>query len=139
VAVPVERKTRFFIVIRMNDKTAQSMHEAVAPALSGLPAELRKTLTYDNGLENALHELTSRALGVTSYFCKPYHSWEKGSIENRDGIPRRYFPKKHDWSLTTQKKIDKEVRKINAMPMKCLGYKTPAEVFVECGGVALVG
>jgi IS30 family transposase len=139
VAVPVERKPRFFIVIRMNDKTAQSMHEAVAPALSGLPAELRRTLTYDNGLENTLHELTNLELGVTSYFCKPYHSWEKGSIENRNGILRRYFSKRHDWRLTTQKKIDKVVSKINATPMKCLGYKTPAEVFAECGGVALAG
>jgi IS30 family transposase len=80
------------------------MHEAVAPALSGLPAELRRTLPYDNGLENALHELTNLELGVKSYFCKPYHSWEKGSIENRNGIPRRYFPKKYNWSLITQSK-----------------------------------
>jgi IS30 family transposase len=137
VAVLVERKTRFFIVIRMNDKTASAMKEVVSLALSGLPAGLRKTLTYDNGLENALHELTNRELGTSSYFCKPYHSWEKGSIENRNGILRRYFPKKHDWRLTTQKKIDRVVSKINATPMKCLGYKTPAEVFAKCGGVAL--
>jgi IS30 family transposase len=83
----------------------------------------RKTLTYDNGLENALHERTNRELGVTSFFCKPYHSWEKGSIENRNGILRRYFPKKQNWRLTRQKKIDKVVSKIKAMPMKCLGYK----------------
>jgi IS30 family transposase len=139
VSVPVERKIRVFIVIRMNDKTARSMHEAVAPALQDLLSGLRKILTYDNGLENALHELTNLELGVKSYFCKPYHSWEKGSIENRNGILRRYFPKKHNWSLTEQKGIDKVVRKINAIPMKCLGYKTPAEVFAECGGVALVG
>jgi hypothetical protein len=69
---------------------------AVTPALSDLPAGLRKTLTYDNGLENALHELTNSGLGVKSYFCKPCHSWEKGRIENRNGILRRYFPKKHD-------------------------------------------
>jgi IS30 family transposase len=115
------------------------MHKAVTLALSGLPAGLRKTLTYDNGLENALHERTNRELGATSYFCKPYHGWEKGSIENRNGILRRYFPKKHNWCLTTQKKIDTVVSKINAMPMKCLGFKTPAEVFAKCGGVALAG
>ncbi|MDR2796090.1 MAG: IS30 family transposase [Spirochaetaceae bacterium] len=137
VAVLVERKSRFFMVIRMKDKTALAMHEAVVLALSGLPAGLRKTLTYDNGLENALHERTNSEVGVTSYFCKPYHSREKGSIENRNGILRRYFPKRHDWRLTTQKEIDKVVRKINATPMKCLGFKTPAEVFAECGGVAL--
>ncbi|MDR2393706.1 MAG: IS30 family transposase [Treponema sp.] len=74
VAFLVEWKTRFFLVIRMNDKTASAMHEAVTVALSGLPAGLRKTLTYDNGLEHALHERTNRKLGVTSYFCKPYHN-----------------------------------------------------------------
>jgi IS30 family transposase len=63
VAVPVERKTRFFIVIHMKDKTVQSMHEAVDTALSGLLAGLQKNLTYDNGLENALHELTNLELG----------------------------------------------------------------------------
>jgi IS30 family transposase len=102
------------------------MHDAAAPALQCLPSGLRRTLTYGNGLENVLHELTNRVLGVTSYFYKPYHSWEKGSIENHNGILRRYFPRKHDWRLTTEKKIDKFVGKINATPMKCLGYKTPA-------------
>jgi IS30 family transposase len=134
----VERKTRFFIVIRIKDKTAAAMSEAVTRALIGLPPALRKTLTYDNGLENALHGLTNRALGTKSFFCKPYHSWEKGSIENRNGILRRYFPKKHDWRLTTQKSIDKVVKRINATPMKCLGFKTLAEAFAKCGGVALV-
>jgi IS30 family transposase len=138
-AVPVERESRFFVVIRMNDKTAAAMHEAVTPALSGFPAGLRKTLTYDNGLEKALHEHTSTELGVTSYFCKAYHSWEKGSIENRNGILRRYFPKRHDWRLNGQKEIDKDVSKIYATAMKCLGFKIPVEVFAECGGVALAG
>jgi IS30 family transposase len=138
-AVLVERNPRVFIVIRMKDKTASVMREAVILALQGFPAGLRRTLTYDNGLENVLHELTNRVLGVTSYFCKPCHNWEKGSIENRNGILRRYFPKKHDWRLTAQKKINKVVSKINATPMKCLGYKTPAEAFAQCGGVALVG
>jgi IS30 family transposase len=138
-AVLVERKVRFFLVVRMKDKTASAMHEAVTRALSGLPAGLRRTLTYDNGLENALHERTNAELGVTSYFCKPYHGWEKRSIENRNGILRRYFPQKHNWGLTTEKKIDKIVNKINAMLMKCLGFRTPAEVFAKCGGVAFAG
>jgi IS30 family transposase len=95
-AVLVERKTRFFIVIRIKDKTAAALSEAVRQALIGLPPEFRKTLMYDNGLENALHDLANLELGAKSYFCKPYHSWKKGSIENRNGILRRYFPKKHN-------------------------------------------
>jgi IS30 family transposase len=138
-AVLVERKSRFYLVLKMGDKTAKSMHRALVKALSRLPKKLRRTLTYDNGLENALHELTNRVLGTASYFCKPYHSWEKGSIENRNGILRRYFPKKHNWSLTSQKQIDRVIKKINSTPMKCLDYRTPAEVFSELGGVALAG
>ena len=137
VAVLAERKSRFYLVLRIKDKTAFAMHTALVEALSGLPCSLRRTLTYDNGLENALHELTNSALGTKSYFCKPYHSWEKGSIENRNGVLRRYFPKKHNWALTTQKKIDKVLCKINSTPMKCLAYKTQFEVFAKYGGVAL--
>jgi IS30 family transposase len=139
VAVLVERKSRFYPAVKMRDKTALSMHRALIKALSGLPEKLRRTLTYDNGLENALHTLTNSIMGTVSYFCKPYHSWEKGSIENRNGILRRYFPKKHNWSLTSQKQIDKVVSKINLTPMKCLGYKTPNEVFAKLAGVALAG
>jgi IS30 family transposase len=139
VSVLVERKSRFYIVIRMKDKSARSMRRALEKALRRFPRRLRRTLTYDNGLENVLHELTNNGLETKSYFCKPYHSWEKGSIENRNGILRRYFPKKHDWVLTGQREINKVVDRINSTPMKCLGYKTPAEVFTEAGGVALAG
>jgi IS30 family transposase len=121
----------------MNDKSASSLHQALLKALSSLPPRMRRTLTYDNGLENTLHELTNVLLNTRSYFCKPYHSWEKGSIENRNGILRRYFPKKHDWALTSQKEINRIVKRINSTPMKCLGYKTPAEVFAKSAGVAL--
>ena len=137
VAVLVERKTRFFLAVWIKDKTAEEMKKAVIKALRKLPKRLRKTLTFDNGLENALHELINEALETKSYFCKPYHSWEKGSIENRNGILRRFFPKKHNWDLTTQKEIDRVVRRINSMPMKCHGFRTPNEVFSRYGGVAL--
>ena len=86
VAVLVERKTRFYLVIRMEDKSARSMQRALEKALDRLPPRLRRTLTYDNGLENALHEPVNKVRGTKSYFCKPYHGWEKGSIENRNGI-----------------------------------------------------
>jgi IS30 family transposase len=93
VMVAVGRKNRLFIVQKMGDKTAPSMHEAIVTSLPPFPEEMRKSITYDNGTENALHEMTNAVLGTESYFCKPYHSWEKGSIENRNGILRRFFPK----------------------------------------------
>jgi IS30 family transposase len=63
----------------IKDKMAAAVSGAVTRVLTGLPPALRKTLTYDNGLENALHDLTNRALGTKSFFCKPYHSGEKGA------------------------------------------------------------
>jgi IS30 family transposase len=79
-----------------------------------------------------------------SYFCKPYHPWEEGSIENRNGILRRYYPKKYDFALTGKKEIHKIMLRINSTPMKYFwtnvrGYRTPAEVFAKSGGVALAG
>jgi len=130
IAAAVERKSRFLIVKKIKGKTAYCMHIAMVDSLEGLPLQLRKTITYDNGTENAHHRLTNDILKTDSFFCNPYHSWEKGSIENRIGMIRRYFPKKTDWSLITQRQIDKVVKKINTRPMKCLGFKTPEEVFV---------
>jgi IS30 family transposase len=85
---------------RAEDRSRHSktcaMHEVVTQVLSGIPAGLRKTFTYDNDPENTLHELTNTELSVRSYFCKPCHGWEKGGIQNRKGILRRYFPKRHN-------------------------------------------
>ena len=130
ITATVERKTRYLIAKKIKGKTAKDMHNAVVKSLKKLPQKLRKTITYDNGTENANHKLTDEILKTKAYFCNPYHSWEKGSIENRIGMIRRYFPKKTNWSLITQKQIDKVVKKINTRPMKCLGFKTPEEVFV---------
>ena len=130
ITAAVERKTRFLIVKKIKCKTSDCMHNALVASLKELPKNLRKTITYDNGTENANHILTDDVLQTKSYFCNPYHSWEKGSIENRIGMIRKYFPKKTDWVLITQRQIDKVVNKINTRPMKCLGFKTPKEVFV---------
>jgi IS30 family transposase len=123
----------------MEDKSARSMKRALEKAFRRLPPGLRRTLAYDNGLENALHELVNESLGTKPYFCKSYRSWEKGSIENRNGILRRYCPKKYGFALTGQKEINRIVSGINSTPMKCLGYRPPAEVFAESGSVALAG
>jgi len=139
VAVFVERKSRFYIAIKINDKSAEEMLRAAIVALSVFPKALLKTITFDNGLENALHDKIDTVLGTTSYFCKPYHSWEKGSIENRNGILRRFFVKKHDWGLTKKRECDIVLNKINAMPMKCLGFRTPYEILSRYAGVALTG
>lgn len=85
------------------------------------------SLTLDNGVENARH----KALGLDTYFCHPYSSWEKGSVENGIGLIRRHIPKRADLAVYSPERIRAIVEAINDTPMKCLGYRTPKEVFEE--------
>ncbi|MDH4183227.1 MAG: IS30 family transposase, partial [Nitrospinota bacterium] len=92
----------------------------------------------DNGSENADHALVNRTLGTDSYFCAPYHSWEKGTVENTIGLVRRWLPKKTNLDTVSDDKIKEIERWLNDRPRKCLGYKTPLEVFNKLS-VALAG
>jgi IS30 family transposase len=130
VMVLAERRTRFIILKKLDSKNAYSMHNSIVKSLEDLPLRLKRSITYDNGTENALHELTNKILGLKSYFCNPYHSWEKGTVENRIGIVRRFYPKKTDWKNITQWDLNKAMRFINNRPMKCLGFKSPFQVLV---------
>jgi IS30 family transposase len=130
VMVLVERKTRYTILKKLSGKNAYSMHKAVVESLKRISPSKRQSITYDNGTENTLHELTSNILRINSYFCNPYHSWEKGTVENIIGIVRRFYPKKTNWKYITQWDLNKVSRFINNRPMKCLGFKTPYQVFV---------
>ena len=94
-----------------------------------------KTLTYDNGKEFAEHEAVSKALACDSYFAKPYHLWERGQNENANGLLRQYFPKSMELDKVTEYEVFSAVNKLNSRPRKCLGFKTPYEVFEELTGV----
>jgi IS30 family transposase len=130
IMVLVERRTRYVILKKLDAKTAFAMHNATVKSLGNHSPVVRRSITYDNGTENALHELTNEALGVKSYFCNPYHSWEKGTVENMIGIVRRFYPKKTDWKNISQWDLNKVAKFINNRPMKLLGFKTPYQVFV---------
>jgi len=130
IMVLVERSTRYTIIKKLEAKTAYFMHNATVKSLRDYPPWIRQSLTYDNGTENSLHELTNDDLGTKSYFCNPYHSWEKGTVENIIGIIRRFYPKKTDWKNISQWDLNKVARFINNRPMKLLGFKTPFQVFV---------
>ena len=129
VMVLVERSKRFVIIKKLNVKTAYCVHKAIVASLKDFPQKLRRSITYDNGLENALHERTNRVLNIKSYFCNPYRYWEKGTIENIIGIIRRFYPKNTDWNNISQCDLNKVARYINNRPMKLLGFKTPYMVF----------
>lgn len=130
ISVTQERSSRLVKIRKIESKTAAHMADSLIDALSDVPHRLRKTITYDNGTENAQHERTNQALGVASFFCQPYHSWEKGGVENCIGLIRRFYPKKTDWALLSQADLDIVEFKLNTRPKKCLGFMTPQEAFV---------
>lgn len=127
LAVAAERKTRYARVKRLPRKTARHLRVALTRSLSRYPARLRRTLTYDNGSENTEHRLTNAVLGTRSYFCAPFHSWEKGTVENTVGLVRRFFPKGADFTRVSPRAIKRLERWLNHRPRKCLDYRTPAE------------
>jgi IS30 family transposase len=88
-----------------------------------------RQFSYDHGHENVPHEKVNAALGTESFFCEPYHSWEKGSVENSIGLIRRYYPDRSDLSLLTARAVSKLQDKLNNRPRKILGYSTPQEIF----------
>lgn len=126
--VMVERKSRFVRIARVDDRTSASVSSAIVQCLMRYDENVRRSITYDNGLENARHEEVNRWLGTTSYFCNPYHSWEKGSVENMNGLIRRFIPKKMDLAHVTDDDIERIEYLLNTRPKKCLGYQTPQEV-----------
>jgi transposase, IS30 family len=118
---------------KLKTKSARAMSIALTRRLSHYPRKLRLSITYDNGPENAEHLRTNKILGTSSYFCEPFHSYERGTVENTIGLVRRFLPKKTNLANISQNHLTKIEYWLNKRPRKCLGYKTPAEIFkAEC-------
>lgn len=123
-----ERKSRLLLLTKLPRKEAGLTAKAVISRLGGLPQEARRTLTLDNGTENADHQVITSAIGVNCYFANPYHSWERGTSENTNGLVRWYLPKGTDFSNISHQQVSHIENLINNRPRKCLGFKTPLEV-----------
>jgi transposase, IS30 family len=123
-----ERVTRLLRLSKLKSKSASETNKAVAKALRNLPAKAKRTLTLDNGTENAGHEELTEKLGIKCYFADPYAAWQRGSNEQINGLIRRYLPKGTDFSKIDKDQIKKIEKLINNRPRKCLGFKTPLEV-----------
>jgi len=130
VHTEVERVSRKFFVRLVAGINSDEAIKAQMEIFRPLPKEVRKSTTLDNGRENHKH-MKLKELGMQTYFADPYSSWQRGSNEHHNGLLRRYFPKKTDFSKITQFEIDEVVDEINSRPRKCLGYFTPNEVFLR--------
>ena len=133
----VERKIRYTKLTRVANQSASSSRKALIHSLSEFPPELRRSITYDNGGENYEHMQVNKELKTDSYFCEPYHSWEKGTNENTNGIIRRKFPKRTNFDMLSVSDIQAVETWLNNRPRKCLNFLTSAEALANA--VALTG
>lgn len=129
-----DRKSKLRLAAPLQGKKADALTKAVIDLLSPLKAFVH-TMTFDNGKEFCLHEQLANALSCKTYFAKPYHSWERGQNENANGLLRQYFPKSMELTHVTLQAVFKAIDKLNSRPRKCLGFKTPYEVFQKQTGI----
>ncbi len=135
----VERVSRFTILAKINNKSPDGVTKAFIRKM-GPFSKLAYTMTVDNGGEFAFHEKISRALNMKVYFATPYASWERGTNENTNGLVRQYFKKSMRLDTVTDEDVQRIADKLNHRPRKCLGYRTPYQVFSKAckkKGVAL--
>jgi IS30 family transposase len=128
----VERKSRLLFLTKLERKTAEATRDVVVNRLKSLPPWARRTLTLDNGTENAKHQEITASTGTNCFFANPYSAWERGTNENLNGLVRRYLPKGTDFRKISKTEIARIESLINNRPRKCLGFKTPLEVASAC-------
>lgn len=125
-----ERQSRLLIATRPRTKAAEPIAAQLVGLLADLPPPLRRTVTFDNGTEFARHHQL-HALDIKTFFCDPYSPWQKGGIENANGRLRRFLPRKTDLATLPNRRFRNLLAIYNNTPRKCLGFKTPAEVFCD--------
>ena len=128
-ATLAERKTRFYIAVKMADKSAASMVKAMMEALGNLPDAAVKTITCDRGSEFAGWQTIEEQLNCEVYFTDPYCAWQKGTNENLNGLLREFYPKGRNLSRVSPSTLKKNLALINARPKKVLGFKKPVDLF----------
>jgi IS30 family transposase len=127
VATLVERRSRFCMLVKVPGKDTATVVAALSQHVRKLPATLRRSLTWDRGLEMAQHKDFTMATNVKVYFCDPQSPWQRGSNENTNGLLRQYLPKKADLSCYSQSELNKIALRLNQRPRKTLGFQTPAD------------
>ena len=131
VGTLVERSTLWVMLVKLDSAKAEDVLEGYSRSFKALPAELRKTLTYDQGKEMALHRRLSQRTGLNIYFADPHSPWQRGICENINGLLRQYLPKRRDLSVFSQTLLNQIANSLNTRPRKTLNWRTPQEVFYE--------
>lgn len=126
-----ERKSRFILSQPLLSKRAVDTAQTIINLLEALPVKARRTITFDNGGEFAAHQDITKRCGTKAFFCDPYASWQKGSIEHTNGRLRRDLPRKTDLKAMTKENFDETIDNYNDTPRKCLNWLTPHEVFLK--------
>ena len=132
IATLVERQTRYCQLVALPEgPSAEAVADALKQSITTLPAQLRRSLTWDQGSEMSEHRRFSIETGVEVYFCDPQSPWQRGSNENTNGLLRQYFPKGESLAGITQERLDEVAAKLNRRPRKTLEYRTPAQKLTE--------
>lgn len=129
VLVAHERTSRFTLITRQPNKAAKPVLDSLTNIFKRLPRALRRSITFDNGTEFALHHRLGAELGMQTFFCDPHAPWQKGGIENAIARLRRSLPRKADLATIPQNSLDNLAKAYNHTPRRCLDFLTPAEVF----------
>jgi IS30 family transposase len=137
IATLVERQSRFTMLVKVNGKDTASVVTALTKQVRKLPIQLRRSLTWDRGMELAQHKRFTVATDVQVYFCDPQSPWQRGTNENTNGLLRQYFPKGTELSQYSQAALNKIALRLNQRPRKTLGFCDPASKLNE--SVALIG
>jgi IS30 family transposase len=127
----VERSTRFVMLMKLENGTADEVLRAMTKKIKTLPKELRRSVTWDQGNEMTRHREFTMATGMQVYFCDPSSPWQRGSNEQTNGLLRQYFPKGTDLSVHSQAHLNWVARELNERPRETLGFKPPLEVYKE--------
>lgn len=131
IATHVERVSGYALADKLDRITAENLKQKTVRSFARIPKDKKKTETLDNGTEFSEYELMERETGIKIFFAYPYHSWERGTNENFNGLLREYFPKGSPFATVTQKDVNRAIRELNHRPRKRLNYLTPYEVFIK--------
>ena len=125
MSVQYERKLMLVRIHKVKNGTAEETEQAISKSIDSLPTGLFKSLTWDNGKEGVCHTKVRDNYNIQNYFCDPYSSWQKGGVENLNGLIREYLPRETDMATITDEDVYLIQEKLNNRPRKKLGYLTP--------------